>query len=186
MKRKVIALVLTACMALGLCACGGSSSSSTQTDKPAETEAAETAGAEESTEEATGDSAEAAGGVNTDVSGKVVIYTSMYEDIIDDMEKELNPDLHRENLKAFSWLLSQLKTAPDLWAAWGTIIEKRPYLPGCVLDMADTGKKFGARWFTAGPRSQKGHPHHPLYLKKDSPLDPFTDLESYLGGLSNA
>lgn len=100
----------------------------------------------------------------------------------DDMEKELNPVLHRENLKAFSWLLSQL-TAPDLWAAWGSIIEKRPYLPGCVLDMAAVGKQFGARWFTAGPRSKKGHPHHPLYLKKDSPLDPFTDLESYLNRL---
>ena len=101
----------------------------------------------------------------------------------DDMEKELNPVLHRENLKAFSWLLSQLTTTPDLWAAWGSIIEKRPYLPGCVLDMAAVGKQFGARWFTAGPRSKKGHPHHPLYLKKDSPLDPFTDLESYLSSL---
>jgi hypothetical protein len=104
----------------------------------------------------------------------------------DDMEMELNPVLHRENLKAFSWLLSQLNTVPDLWAAWGTIIEKRPYLPACVLDMANVGKQFGARWFTAGPRSRKGHPHHPLYLKKDSDLDPFDDLESYLGGLSDA
>ena len=104
----------------------------------------------------------------------------------DDMEMELNPVLHRENLKAFSWLLSQLNTVPDLWAAWGTIIEKRPYLPACVLDMANVGKQFGARWFTAGPRSRKGHPHHPLYLKKDSALDPFDDLESYLGGLSDA
>ena len=102
----------------------------------------------------------------------------------DDMEKELNPVLHRENLKAFSWLLSQLSTTPDLWAAWGSIIEKRPYLPGCVLDMAAVGKQFGARWFTAGPRSKAGHPHHPLYLKKDSPLDPFTDLKDYLAALS--
>ena len=101
----------------------------------------------------------------------------------DDMEKELNPVLHRENLKAFSWLLSQLTSTPDLWAAWGSIIEKRPYLPGCVLDMTAVGKQFGARWFTAGPRSKKGHPHHPLYLKKDSSLDPFTDLESYLNSL---
>ena len=116
MKRKVIALVLTACMALGLCACGGSSSSSTQTDKPAETEAAETAGAEESTEEAAGDSAEAAGGVNTDVSGKVVIYTSMYEDIIDDMEKELKnvfPNLKIEFFQGGSGTL-QPKIAAEM------------------------------------------------------------------------
>ena len=49
--------------------------------------------------------------------------------------------------------------------------------------MAAIGTRYNARWFTAGPRSKKGHPHHPLYLKKDSSLDPFTDLESYLNSL---
>ena len=98
----------------------------------------------------------------------------------DDMERELNPVLHRENMKAFTWLLSQFSSAPHLWAAWGAIIEKRSYLPGCVLDMAAIGQRFGALWFTAGPRSKAGHPHHPLYLKKDAPLDPFSDLTDYL------
>ena len=102
----------------------------------------------------------------------------------DDMERELNPMLHQENMKAFSWLLSRFPSPPDLWAAWGAIIEKRPYLPGCVLDMVETGRSFSARWFTAGPRSKAGHPHHPLYLKKDSVLDPFTDLDSYLHSLA--
>ena len=97
-----------------------------------------------------------------------------------DMERNLNPVLHRENMKAFAWLMEQSSTPPDLWAAWGAVIEKRPYLPSCVLDMAAIGRRYGARWFTAGPRSKAGHPHHPLYLKKDSVLDPFTDLESYL------
>jgi len=98
----------------------------------------------------------------------------------DDMEKNLNPVLHHENMKAFSWLLSRCTAPPDLWAAWGAIIEKRPYLSACVLDMASIGQQFGARWFTAGPRSKAGHPHHPLYLKKDSVLDPFSDLTGYL------
>ena len=97
-----------------------------------------------------------------------------------DMEREMNPVLHRENMKAFSWLLSRSGEHPDLWAAWGTIIEKRPYLPFCVREMAAVGRQFGARWFTAGPRSRRGHPHHPLYLKKDSVLTPFPDLEDYL------
>lgn len=101
----------------------------------------------------------------------------------DDMERELNPVLHRENMKAFSWLFSQFPSPPDLWAAWGTIITKRPYLPRCVLDMASVGQRFGAHWYTAGPRSRAGHPHHPLYLKKDASLDPFTDLEAYLASL---
>lgn len=101
----------------------------------------------------------------------------------DDMDRELNPALHCENLKALSWLLSQFSCPPDLWAAWGAVIEKRPYLPGCVLDMAAVGQEYGARWFTAGRRSKAGHPHHPLYLKKDSVLDPFSDLTEYLFSL---
>jgi len=101
----------------------------------------------------------------------------------DDMERVLNPMLHQENMEAFCWLLSRLSSPPDLWAAWGAVIEKRPYLPSCVMDMALIGQRFSARWFTAGPRSKAGHPHHPLYLKKDSPLDPFTDLQDYLHSL---
>jgi len=102
----------------------------------------------------------------------------------DDMDRTLNPLLHGENMKAFEWLLAQLSGPPALWAAWGAVIEKRAYLPGCVLDMAAIGKRYGAAWYTAGKRSKAGHPHHPLYLKKDSPLDPFEDLESYLHSLN--
>lgn len=97
----------------------------------------------------------------------------------DDMEKEFNPYMHRENMKAFEYILSLSETAPAVWAAWGTIIEKRDYLRDCVLDMIDIGERYGAEWFTAGKRSKsKGHPHHPLYLKKDSRLDPF-DVKMY-------
>ena len=32
----------------------------------------------------------------------------------DDMEKELNPVLHRENMKAFSWVLSHVSGTPDI------------------------------------------------------------------------
>ncbi|MCR5296510.1 MAG: DUF1643 domain-containing protein [Clostridiales bacterium] len=101
----------------------------------------------------------------------------------DDMEKVLNPVLHRENMKAFTWVLEGIQGPPHLWAAWGAIIEKRDYLPGCVRDMIAIGRRFGACWFTAGARSKAGHPHHPLYLKSDSPLDSFTDLDVYLDSL---
>ena len=101
----------------------------------------------------------------------------------EDMDRELNPRLHAENMKAFRYVLARSETAPAVWAAWGAVIEKRDYLPGCVLDMAEIGKEYGAVWYTAGPRSKAGHPHHPLYLKKDSLLEPFTDLEDYLQSL---
>lgn len=98
----------------------------------------------------------------------------------DDMELTYNQELHRENMRAFDYALSLDQAAsPAVWAAWGTIIEKRPYLPGCVRDMIEIGKRRGARWFSAGKRSKKGHPHHPLYLRKDSPLEEF-DVSAYL------
>ncbi len=48
--------------------------------------------------------------------------------------------------------------------------------------MIALGHERGAQWFSAGKRSKKGHPHHPLYLRKDSPLDPF-DVESYVADI---
>ena len=99
-----------------------------------------------------------------------------------DMEQEPNECLHRENMAAFAYALS-LSPSPAVWAAWGTVIEQRYYLPRCVRDMVDIGEQYGARWFTAGARSKKGHPHHPLYLRKDSMLDPF-DAGAYCAGLS--
>lgn len=100
----------------------------------------------------------------------------------DDMEKEMNHELHRENLKAFRWVLERSGPSPAVWAAWGAVIEKRDYLPRCVLDMAEAGREYGAVWYTAGQRSRAGHPHHPLYLPRGSVLEPF-DVEEYCSGL---
>ncbi len=96
----------------------------------------------------------------------------------DAMEKICNMALHRENLEAFRYVLS-LSPAPAVWAAWGTILEKRDYLPRCLMDMVQAGEQYGARWLCAGSISKKGHPHHPLYLRKDEKLRPF-DIRAYL------
>lgn len=96
------------------------------------------------------------------------------------MEKELNSVLHQENMKAFEYILSLYKeNTPSVWAAWGNIIEKRDYLMDCVRDMIEISKKYNTSWYTAGKKSVKGHPHHPLYLKSTSPLDAF-DIEEYI------
>lgn len=102
----------------------------------------------------------------------------------DDMEKQCNLRLHRENLEAFRYVLSISQT-PAVWAAWGAIIEKRKYLPACVRDMVKLGQEYGASWYCAGAITKKGHPHHPLYLKKDEKLKPF-DVEHYLDTLENS
>ena len=98
----------------------------------------------------------------------------------DSMEKTCNPALHRENLEAFRYVLSISKN-PAVWAAWGTIIEKRDYLPDCVRDMVAAGREYGASWYCAGKVSKKGHPHHPLY-RKDEKLKSF-DIGAYLDTL---
>ncbi len=98
----------------------------------------------------------------------------------EDMEKTCNFLLHRENMEAFRYVLS-MSRRPAVWAAWGSIIEKRAYLADCVRDMADIGRELGASWYCAGAVTKKGHPHHPLYLRKDEKLKPF-DIETYLGG----
>ena len=99
----------------------------------------------------------------------------------DDMERRCNEALHRENLEAFRYVLS-LSREPAVWAAWGAIIEKRDYLPRCLRDMLAAGEEYGARWYCAGAISKKGHPHHPLYLRKDEKLKPF-DVAGYLDAL---
>ena len=101
----------------------------------------------------------------------------------DAMEKVCNPMLHGENMKAFRYLLDLSGESPAVWAAWGAIIRKRAWLADCVRDMVRIGKERGVRWFSCGARSKaEGHPHHPLYLRKDAKLDPF-DAESYLDSL---
>ncbi len=97
----------------------------------------------------------------------------------DDMERNFNARLHEENKKAFEYALTLCRGKhPTVWAAWGNIVEKRKYLNLCLSEIIAIGNAHNAKWVSAGKISVKGHPHHPLYLKKDSPLDLF-DMESY-------
>lgn len=99
----------------------------------------------------------------------------------DDMDRVCNARLHEENMRAFTYVLSRVGEGvrPAVWAAWGAIIEKRPYLPDCVRDMVTIGERCGARWLCAGAVSKKGHPHHPLYLRSEEKVRPF-DVAAYL------
>ncbi|MBR0434748.1 MAG: DUF1643 domain-containing protein [Lachnospiraceae bacterium] len=97
----------------------------------------------------------------------------------DDMDKVFNEKLHNENMKAFRFVLEHAGDKPSVWAAWGAIIEKRSYLKTCVADMVRIGNEYDAVWYKAGAVSKAGHPHHPLYLKKDERLELF-DMDTYL------
>lgn len=99
----------------------------------------------------------------------------------DTMERTCNGALHRENLEAFRYALSR-SPHPAVWAAWGTIVEKRDYLTDCLRDLVQAGREADARWYCAGAVSKKGHPHHPLYLRKDEKIREFP-IEAYLSTL---
>ena len=98
------------------------------------------------------------------------------------MDLQRNERLHAENLQAFRELLNMASacgSAPVVWAAWGAIIEKRDWLKDCVRDLKELADRYSAVWVCAGKCSVKGHPHHPLYLKKDEPFYEF-NIRRYL------
>lgn len=101
------------------------------------------------------------------------------------MDQTFNRTLHEENMAAFRYVLSLYDSGhrPAVWAAWGTLIEKRPYLYEALHDMIALGEEFGAQWLTFGKRSKAGHPHHPLYLRMDSAPEPF-DIRAYCDTLT--
>ena len=96
----------------------------------------------------------------------------------DDMGGDYPDVLRQGNAAAFEYALS-LCGHPVVWAAWGTMIEKRPYLTGLLRDLVKAGERSSAEWVSFGPRSRKGHPHHPLYLRSDAAMEPF-DVNAYL------
>lgn len=98
-----------------------------------------------------------------------------------DMHEICDQYILSENTKAISKLLSQYDN-PTIWAAWGTLIEKRSYLKQCLAAIVDRTEDVNCNWITFGNRSKAGHPHHPLYLKTDSDFDEF-DIRAYINAL---
>ncbi len=70
----------------------------------------------------------------------------------------------------------------DVWAARGTLIRKRKYLPQLLTDLVALPALANVHWFSRGPRSKAGHPRHPLYVRADAFLDAF-DVGAYLADL---
>ena len=101
--KRAVSIFVAGAMAVSLAACGGNKEGSTSGNAGAGAEAGNA-----------GAGTEAAG--SSDVSGKVVIYTSMYEDIIDNMETELEkvfPDLDVEFFQGGSGTI-QSKIAAEM------------------------------------------------------------------------
>lgn len=95
-----------------------------------------------------------------------------------DIHKVCDQCIQSENVKEIANLLNKYEN-PTIWAAWGTLIEKRAYLKKCLYEIDTALQNINCQWITIGNRSKKGHPHHPLYLKTVSHTESF-DIKSYI------
>jgi hypothetical protein len=61
-----------------------------------------------------------------------------------------------------------------LWAAWGSLITKRPFLRENLQGILDLPALSASTWVSRGTVSKAGHPHHPLYAKDTEPFAPYS------------
>ena len=99
----------------------------------------------------------------------------------DDLPLRSRKAYHQQNLEHIRQTILEYGTT--LWAAWGTLIEKRPYLMNYFKGIYHLAEAMDCEWLSMGPISRKGHPHHPLYLKSTTVATPF-DMRTYLTKLS--
>ena len=66
----------------------------------------------------------------------------------------------------------------DIVAAWGNLIDKRPYLYPNLQAIAQLPELAQCNWFHLGTLTKGGHPRHPLYLRLDVSLNSF-DITAY-------
>ena len=98
----------------------------------------------------------------------------------DDIHRALDQELHHWNLSSIASFVDG--RALTVWAAWGILVRKRPYLPGLLTEIVALPELSSCRWRSRGARSKDGHPHHPLYVRTEAPLDRF-DVGAYVTSL---
>lgn len=94
----------------------------------------------------------------------------------DQLRKRMLRAIHQENLMCIQEALQQYPITA-IWAGWGNIIDKRPYLSRCLRDIYTLEPCRRLTWLQLHATA-KGHPRHPLYQSVDTPLIPF-DVKGY-------
>ena len=89
-----------------------------------------------------------------------------------DLHRHYSPELKAENERHISEMIAGRPLT--LLAAWGALIEKRPYLRGLLADLLQVTSASGCEWVSLGAPTKNGHPSHPLYLASVTPLQPFS------------
>ena len=87
----------------------------------------------------------------------------------------MDPRLHRSNLAAIEFVLSQFDH-PYICVAWGDIEEHPRFFIQCIHDVINRANPFQPTYFCI-EETQAGHPHMPLFIHIDE-LNPF-DMDRY-------
>ena len=95
-----------------------------------------------------------------------------------ELDEYCKTENHRKNIAFINEYLAKYDK-PIIWAAWGILIEKRPYLFDCLKGIYEITKKYDSKWITFGNITKKGHPRHPLYLPLNSKKFDF-DILGYI------
>ena len=82
-----------------------------------------------------------------------------------------------QNLQVIGKILFDSK--PTIWAAWGTLIKKRPFLFESLREVYIQSKLASCNWVSYGTLTKDGHPHHPLYQSTSLDFIKF-DIKDYL------
>ncbi len=94
-----------------------------------------------------------------------------------DLHTDIQHEIHKKNVERISRVLTDYNVT--ILAAWGTLINKRPYLKECLQDIYTVTKKSKTKWVSIGKTSKEGHPHHPLYLSNAEMPKGF-DIDTYI------
>lgn len=95
-----------------------------------------------------------------------------------DVDKSPNDEIISKNNTEIYNLLLKHKGA-DIWAAWGNLIDQRPYLIDCLKKINNLVLQCECNWITYGKINKSGHPHHPLYLAVNT-ASKYFDMKEYL------
>lgn len=94
-----------------------------------------------------------------------------------ELHRVMDKVLHKKNCAHISDFLSSLKAKPVvMWAAWGSLIHQRSYLLDCLDGLLTCINDFPCEWVQRGNFK---NPHHPLYLKRETPFQAF-DVCGYM------
>ena len=89
-----------------------------------------------------------------------------------DLDRVHRPELKAENERHIARVIGDRRLT--LLAAWGGLVASRPYLPSLLRDIVQLTTDAGCDWVSLGQPTKDGHPRHPLYVRGDTPFQPYS------------